>query len=386
MKSVLFLQSEVENPYSVYEEMLLANPIYRDDANNIWAVYSYENCKAVLNNPAALIPPMNNSGLNEYAITIAGKLTRFSNPPHHAVTKKIAMAVFQSMKPVSISEILKVLLHDNTNDGKINWVDAVCKQLPVLSILKGFAFSQTDCEFIIGSIGQLIKIMQPSKTEEQVKGINDVSEKVYGIVEEHICNSNSLSTIMNSIVTDTNYTKQEILSLCVSNLTGLMMQSYDASRGLLSNSLLQYLNNKKLYQHISNDKEQLNKFIIETIRYDPPVHNTRRVAAENILLNNIEIKEGEIILVVLAAANRDEQHFANANIFDIERNNNAEYLTFGAGAHACVASHFATQMVTETLFCLLTSYSNINLLSADIEYEPIINGRLPKSIIISLTQ
>jgi cytochrome P450 len=374
MRSVIFLQSEIENPYSIYEEMLLTNPVYRDDANNIWAVYSYKHCKAVLNSQAALIPPMNITGLNEYALSIAGKLARFSNLPYHVVAKQIAVAVFQSMKTVS------------TEDGKIDWVDAVCKQLPVLSILKGFDFSQTDCEFIINNIGQLVKIMQPNKTEQQMKGINDVSEKFYGIVEEHICNSNSLNTIVDTLFTNTKCTKEEILSLCVSNLSGLMMQGYDACRGLLSNPLLQYLNNRKLYQHISNDKEQLNKFIIETLRYDPPVHNTRRIVAEIIRLGNNEIKKGETILVVLAAANRDEQHFANAGIFDTERNNNTEHLTFGAGAHACIASLFATQMATETLFSLLNSYSNINLLSADIEYEAIINGRLPKNIIISLTQ
>jgi cytochrome P450 len=385
MKPVLFLQSEVENPYLIYKEMLLANPVYRDDANNIWAVYSYENCKSVLNNPLALIPPMNNAGLNEYALAIAGKLARFSNPPYHAIAKQTALAIFQSMKHVPVSEILNELLHHNTDKGKINWVDAVCKQLPVRSILKGFDFTQNDCEFITGCIGQLVKIMQPNKTEAQVKGINDVSQKIYNIVEKHISNSDSLNAVIDNLAANTKCTNEEILSLCISNLTGLMTQTYDACRGLLSNGLLHYLNNKNLYRYIINDKDQLKKFVIETLRYDPPVHNTRRVAAENILLNNTEIKKGEMILVVLAAANRDEQYFANANTFDIERSNNAAHLTFGAGPHACIASHFATQIATEILFWLFNKYPNSNLLSANIEYEAIVNGRLPKSIIISLT-
>jgi cytochrome P450 len=384
MKSILFLQSEVQNPYKIYNEMLLTNPVYRDEVNNISAVYSYENCKSILTNPAALIPPLNNTGLNEHALAIAGKLVRFSNPPDHAVAKQTAMAIFQSMKPVSIQNILYTLLHGKNIDKEINWVDVVCKQLPVLCILKGFDFTQTDCEFVAGKIGQLVKIIQPNKTEDQLKVTNDVSKEVYDIVERHISNSPFLSAVVNNLVAGTKCTNDEILALCISNLTGLMIQSYDACRGLLSNTLLHFLNNRNLYKHIINNRNNLEKFVIETLRFDPPVHNTRRIAAEKIVLDNAEIKKGEIILVVLASANRDEQHFTNANIFDVERNNNSNNLTFGAGQHSCLAMNFATRITTETLFHLFIQFTNTTLLSPNIEHEAIVNVRLPKSIIISL--
>ncbi|HKO81994.1 MAG TPA: hypothetical protein VJU78_16420 [Chitinophagaceae bacterium] len=79
MTTTLFLQSEVQEPYKVYETMLCENPVFWDSTNNIWAIYSYGNCKAILSDPAALIPPANQNNkddLNEYALGITDRLAR----------------------------------------------------------------------------------------------------------------------------------------------------------------------------------------------------------------------------------------------------------------------------------------------------------------------
>jgi cytochrome P450 len=71
-------------------------------------------------------------------------------------------------------------------------------------------------------------------------------------------------------------------------------------------------------------------------------------------------------------------------IFDIERSNNHEHLTFGTGGHMCVAKHFSIHLTTEALRYLFDNYNNISILEDKIEYEPLINARLPKAIWISI--
>jgi cytochrome P450 len=179
--------------------------------------------------------------------------------------------------------------------------------------------------------------------------------------------------------------KDEWLALCVSNLAGLMIQSYDACRGLLSNAMLQMLNYSTSWRHIVNDEYSLRKFVIETLRYDPPVQNTRRIAADDIILENWKIRKGDMLLLVLAAANRDESHFSNPATFDIDRNNNTDHLTFGTGSHACLAADFAIGMTMGAIHCFFEQYPNAKLYSNQIQYEAVVNARLPKNLIISLT-
>jgi cytochrome P450 len=385
MRSVLFLQSEEPDPYVLYKNMLSTNPVFRDDANNITGIYCYENCKSILNNPLALIPSMNNTGLNEHALIIANRLTRFSNPPAHTAARQVATAMLQCAKPYPVSKIVKELLMSNDNSRQINWVDAVCKQLPVLILLKGLGFSMDDCKVLTDRIGHFVKIMQPNKTKEQITAINEAATDIYPVIERHILTSPALSRALNILLPGNNLSKDEWRALCISNLAGLMTQSYDACRGLLSNAMLQMLTYSTSFRNIVNDGSNLKKFVVESLRYDPPVQNTRRIAADDIILENWKIEKGEMLLLVLAAANRDESHFSNPDTFDIDRNNNTDYLTFGTGSHACLAADFAIGMTMEAMHYFFNQYPRAKLDSTHIQYEAVVNGRLPKNLFISLT-
>jgi cytochrome P450 len=381
--TALFLQSEIENPYSFYQKMTEENPVYWDETNQIWAVYSYEHCLEILRNPNAHIPAFApNDNLNKYASEINRNLARLSNGIQHEISKETAGLLFSYMKTVGINSILEELLQEDLNT-KINWVNLVCKRLPILTVLKSFAFNEVDSHFISENITILVKIMQPNKSIEDVDLINEVSKEIYLITQKHLTTLPFYETLIDNITASYSISPKETISICISNLIGLFIQSYDACRGLLSNSLLQILSNEKSSKK-ELDKNWIQKMVIETLRFDPPIHNTRRIAVADIQLNGITIKKNDPILVVLAGANRDLKQFINPMLFDIERNNNAEHLTFGIGGHECLAKYFSINLAADALLYLLANYKNISILENKIEYEPMINARLPKAIWISL--
>ncbi|MGH3523755.1 MAG: cytochrome P450, partial [Mycobacterium sp.] len=53
------------------------------------------------------------------------------------------------------------------------------------------------------------------------------------------------------------------------------------------------------------------------------------------------IKEGELVVVYLAAANRDPAVFADPHRFDIERANAGRHLAFSGGRHFCLGAALA---------------------------------------------
>ncbi|OMQ09935.1 cytochrome P450 [[Flexibacter] sp. ATCC 35103] len=382
MTSTLFLQSDVQDPYSLYQSMLNKNPIYWDEDNKIWAIYSYEYCVEILKNPEALIPVINLNNeqkLNKHALDILTNLTRLSNGIQHEINREIANLLFQNMKSVEINTILSQLIKDDLIENKIDWVNSVCKKLPLLVVLKSFGFAANDCAFVLDEIEVLVKIMLPDKTEKQIKSINEISETLFLITEKQLSELDFYNHFFNKISKAKVLPPDEIKKITISNVIGLFIQSYDAGRGILSNLLLQIID----YQTFNN-KTEIQKSIIETLRFDPPIHNTRRIANIDITLGETTIKKGEKIVVILAAANRDPKKFENESDFDIERFNNNEHLTFGVGGHRCVAKHFSTHLATEALWFLYEQYKTIALLENNIEYEPMINARLPKNIWISV--
>lgn len=382
MSSSLFFQSEVKDPYSIYKLMMENNPVYWEETNQIWAIYSYEYCVEILKNSPVEIPivnPNNEQNLNEAALQILNNLTRLSNGMQHEITREIAVLLFSNIKSIGIDQIISQLIQKDLSDNKIDWVNSICKKLPILSVLKSFDFEEEDCDFIAEKIDSFSKIMLPKKTEEQVKLINDDAEKLYSIIEKHFSLLPFYKPLLIKISQKYSISNAESIPILIGNFIGLCIQSYDAGSGILSNSLLQISNNNSFL-----NKTEIEKTVIETLRFEPPIHNTRRVSTEDFYIGESLIKKNDPILIVLASANRDAQKFENPMDFNIERPNNHENLTFGIGGHMCLAKYFSINLATEALTYLVNQYKTIALLENKIEYEPLINARLPKNIWITI--
>ncbi|WP_462245077.1 cytochrome P450 [Ferruginibacter sp.] len=313
------------------------------------------------------------------------QFVRLSNGIKHELARESAMLLLETANKVAINNVLENLLQNAGCKSEMDWVDSICKKLPILVVLKSFGFNDTDCDLIVSKIEQLVKIMLPHKTYEQIAAINEVSKEIYIITEKHLIATSIYKPVIKTLSEKYKLEKDKIVSLCVSNLIALsIIQGYDANRGLLSNSLLQILNHGNTVSNDCSNVTYLRKSVIETLRFDPPVHNTKRVAVNDIILDDAVIKKGETIFIVLASGNRDPKQFVNPNTFDIDRTNNNEHLTFGLGGHRCPANNFSVNFATDALIYFFTRFKIIKLLDNNIEYEPTINVRLPKSILISI--
>ena len=78
----------------------------------------------------------------------------------------------------------------------------------------------------------------------------------------------------------------------------------------------------------------------EALRFDAPLHMFTRYALEDIDYNGLKLKKGEMVGLMLGAANRDPKRFVSAEIFDPARTANA-HVSFGAGIHFCVGAPLA---------------------------------------------
>ena len=376
MTNTVFLQSEVSDPYAVYEQMLARYPIVYDKANRLWAVYGYGACQEVLTVSSTHIPAQNQANIermNPYARAILENLVRLKNPPEHARLRSLVSDLFGKMKHVPAGELLEPLLLTSTTT--LEWVDAVCKKLPALSVLRGFGFSEDDTTVLLEGVATLCTFVRPEKAAGVVAELNTVAAEVYPRVERHLTKTGVLAVVAGEVTPATR-------SALVANFIGFVIQSYDAGRGLLSNTLLQVLNHGA--EH-SIDKAYLRRAVMESLRFDPAIHNTRRVMREDTTVKGHVLKAGEAVLVVLAAANRDPQVFEQPQQFDMDRDNNGEHLTFGAGIHSCVAKHHVVELTVGAMAHLFTRFPNVALLDETLAYEPVVNARLPKKMMLGFS-
>jgi cytochrome P450 len=352
---------------SIYLRQLKESPLYYVPNLNLWVVYSYAYCKAILQHEDAYIPEaVINDTLSDKGKLLLYNMARLGNGEHHDSARAAAMTVFKKIKEARTGLLLEELLSNTSTGNGFDWVETIAKQLPVRIILKGLDFENDDSNYIAEILQPLVRIMLPNKSEQDILMLNPVIDAVYHLAEKYAGSSGLL----------TGESQTDEMIIC--NLTGLFIQCYDAGRGLLCNTLL------NMAKYADDKTPDWKKLVDETLRYEPPVHNTRRVAKNDISIGGQTIKAGETILVMLAAANLDDDVFSNPQQFDIKRGNNDQNLTFGLGGHNCLAKYFCIDMAADVCRFLAENYRQINILQKDFSYEQQLNVRLVKQLIISL--
>jgi cytochrome P450 len=365
---------------AIYTRQLATNPLYWNEETNTWVAYSYDYCKTILLSDHVCVPEAvidDNTLLNEKAVLLLRKLVRINNNEQHTIARQAAMLIYNSMKPVAISDILETLLAEIKENTAFDWIATVGKKLPVLVILKALDFSDDDCTFVADNISGLVKIMSPAKTAQDMELINSVVDKFYTISKKYI-NSPGFAAHTPKF----NIDKDELAELFACNLVGLFIQCYDGGRGLLCNTLLSLVRTHD--DQGLKDISYYKRLVIETLRFDPPVHNTRRIAFKDILIGGQLIKAGQSILIVIGAANLDPGVFENPELYNPLRKNNSENLTFGLGGHNCFAKYTMIEMAIETCVFLTNKYKRVGITQQQFKYEAQPNVRLIKEVMVKV--
>ena len=110
----------------------------------------------------------------------------------------------------------------------------------------------------------------------------------------------------------------------------------------------------------------------EAIRLETPVQTFFRTTTREVELSGATIPEGEKVLMLLGAANRDPRKWPDPDRYDIDRPT-AGHVGFGAGVHVCVGQLLA-RLEGETLLATLArAFAHIE---PDGEPTPLLNNTL----------
>jgi cytochrome P450 family 150 subfamily A5 len=112
---------------------------------------------------------------------------------------------------------------------------------------------------------------------------------------------------------------------------------------------------------LRSDRERIPGFIEETLRYESPLRSQFRMARRRVTVAGVDIPAGSNLLLLPGAANRDPSAFPDPDVFDPERKDARNHVTFGHGAHLCLGAHLARAEGRVTVNRLLDLTTDIRI-------------------------
>jgi cytochrome P450 len=160
----------------------------------------------------------------------------------------------------------------------------------------------------------------------------------------------------------------------LANAVGLLSQTYDATAGLVGNTLLAW---RRDQAQQAGHVEVTTEYVLEVARHDAPIQNTRRFASADVRMLGETVRAGQAVLVVLAAANRDPAANVDPDAF-LPGRRAAALFTFGLGAHACPGRQLAVVIATAVVRTALEHGVDESSLPGAVRYRPLANARIPE--------
>jgi cytochrome P450 len=121
-------------------------------------------------------------------------------------------------------------------------------------------------------------------------------------------------------------------------LLQLLAASVESSAKLMTGAFV-LLHRRGQWQRVLDDPSLIPSALSEAGRLEPPVQFLGRKTKVEVTLHGVTIPAGSSVLLLIAAANRDDRMYEHPDDFILGRELPAQPMTFGMGPHACMGKN-----------------------------------------------
>jgi cytochrome P450 len=142
---------------------------------------------------------------------------------------------------------------------------------------------------------------------------------------------------------------------------GLLFAGHETTMARLDIGALLLMTHPDQRRHVERDPAAVDAAVEEILRYGlPDAGVLARYARAQVELDGFTIQPGDLVLLGMGAANRDDTAFADPDRFDVERAQN-HHVTFGHGMHFCLGAGLARIELRTGLSTLFRRFPTLEL-------------------------
>jgi len=358
---------DARDPYPELALARNAHPVQRldtsnmphDDAHPVFFVYRYEDVFEVLRDGETF----SSAHIIELIMgDVMGKhiMLGMDNPEHRRYRALVSTAFSQKALARWESELIEPtaseLIDAFAGRGHAELVREFTFPYPTKVIASLLGLPREDYrQFQRWSIG-ILNIL--SQRDQAIAAAAEVREYLAGILAERRREPREdlISDLAQAELDGERLTDEEIFSF----LRLLLPAGVETTYRSTGNLLFSLLSRPGQLDAVCADRSLVPQAIDEALRFETPLLNITRLATRDTVLSGVDIPAGSTILVMLAAANRDETRWPDPDGFDIFREPRL-HISFGQGPHICIGMHLARVEMRLALNLLLDRLPGMRL-------------------------
>jgi cytochrome P450 len=349
--------------------------VHFDDKQQCWHVLGHAEASRVLSDPAAFSSDL--SALQpvqeDFALFSRGNFVGM-DPPQH---RKLRTLVSQAFTPRVVAELepriaaltLELL---NEVDDEFDLIDALAYPLPVIVIAELLGVPVADRglfrTWADALLGQEIDPDQSllDVSEQAVNTVAPTLHEMNAYLLDHIAGRRAHpGGDLTSRLTQAEVDGERLADEEIIGFVGLLLiAGHVTTTATLGNSLISFRDNPGVLAELRADPTALPAGIEEVLRTRTPFPRLARITTSSTTIGDVGIPAGQVVLLWLAAANRDERVFPDPDRFDLHRKPNP-HLSFGHGIHFCLGAPLARLEARVVLRLLLERYQDIDIAADD---------------------
>jgi cytochrome P450 len=364
-----------------------------------WAAGRYRDVERVLQDPAfstnregvAFVKMLLRAtrGTPDFEALVDNNLLMIDGPRHRRlrglVSKAFTPRRVEALRP-RVAALAETLLDHMALEAEADVVRDFAQPLPTIVIAELLGVPSQDRARFLAWSHALVELLDPLSGHQGLDPAKRANEELSAYLRGLLADrrraprDDLLSALSEARAEDGGALAEgELLALA----SLLLAAGNETTTNLIGNAVLLLLRYPGERKRLQDDLSLVPSAIEECLRFEPPVQFTDRAVVAPVELAGVQLKPGQIVAALIAAANRDPEVFVDAERFDIGRSEN-RHLAFGLGNHFCIGAALARLEAQIALAALLRRFPDFEGPVAPPGWKPSVVLRGPTSLPLRL--